>query len=119
WYFAVLAPTSSVLPLVGQTVAEHRMYLPFAAVVTLLVLGLCRAGAGIQKSGGKRHGSGFWILNSVFCLLAVVLGLLTSRRNGDYRSEVALWRDTGAKRPDNARADDPPGTALFRHGQAP
>ena len=39
WFFAILAPTSSIVPLFGQTAAEHRMYLPLAAVVTLIVVG--------------------------------------------------------------------------------
>src|SRR5208283_721379 len=38
WFFLILAPTSSVVPLVGQPMAEHRMYLPLAAVVTLGVM---------------------------------------------------------------------------------
>ncbi len=37
-FFAILAPSSSVVPLVTQTMAEHRMYLPLAAVVALAVL---------------------------------------------------------------------------------
>jgi uncharacterized membrane protein YhaH (DUF805 family) len=40
WFFVILAPTSSILPLTGQPMAEHRMYLPLAAVVGLVVLGL-------------------------------------------------------------------------------
>ncbi len=42
WFFAILAPSSSVVPLVTQTIAEHRMYLSLAAVVTLVVLGTYR-----------------------------------------------------------------------------
>ena len=34
WFFAILAPTSSIVPVATQVVAEHRMYLPLAAVVT-------------------------------------------------------------------------------------
>ena len=40
WFFAILAPSSSVLPLATQTLAEHRMYLPLAAVTTLAAAGL-------------------------------------------------------------------------------
>ncbi len=40
WFFAILAPSSSVVPLVTQTIAEHRMYLPLAAAVTLAVVGV-------------------------------------------------------------------------------
>jgi hypothetical protein len=38
WFFAILAPTSSVVPLPAQTVAEKRMYLPLAAVVTAVIV---------------------------------------------------------------------------------
>jgi len=37
-FFVILSPSSSVVPLVSQTIAEHRMYLPLAAVVTLAVI---------------------------------------------------------------------------------
>ena len=30
WFFLILAPTSSVLPIVTEVAAEHRMYLPLA-----------------------------------------------------------------------------------------
>ena len=38
WFFLILAPTSSVMPL-ADLAFEHRMYLPLAAVVTVTVLG--------------------------------------------------------------------------------
>jgi Flp pilus assembly protein TadD len=90
WFFAILAPSSSVVPLVAQTMAEHRMYLPLAAVVTLVVLGL-------YILFGQR---------GVVACIALALGLmaLTARRNEDYRSAVAIWSDTVAKCPRNARA---------------
>jgi tetratricopeptide (TPR) repeat protein len=41
WFFAILAPTSSVVPVATQTMAEHRMYLPLAAAIFLaLAIGL-------------------------------------------------------------------------------
>jgi protein O-mannosyl-transferase len=39
WFFVVLAPTSSVVPITASPMAEHRMYLPLASVVTLIVVG--------------------------------------------------------------------------------
>ncbi len=46
WFFAILAPSSIVVPLVTQTVSEHRMYLPLVAPLVLaaggLYLALCR-----------------------------------------------------------------------------
>ena len=40
WFFAILAPSSSFVPLAKQTIAEHRMYLPLAAVILLVVLAI-------------------------------------------------------------------------------
>jgi tetratricopeptide (TPR) repeat protein len=98
WFFAILAPSSSVVPLPGQTIAEHRMYLPLAAVITLVVLGLY-----------ARIGPRSLI---IFAASSVGLGWLTIQRNHDYRSEVAIWSDTVAKCPDNVRARNNLGYAL-------
>jgi tetratricopeptide (TPR) repeat protein len=86
WFFLILAPTSLV-PGTRQTMAEHRMYLPLAAVVALAVLGLARVAA--RRS------------LAVCLALAAALGAATARRNEDYRSKVALYRDTVARRPLN------------------
>lgn len=90
WFFVILAPSSSFIPLVTQTLAEHRMYLPLAAVVVAGVVGLhCLAGR--------------WFRPAIF-VVAAALTAGTFARNEDYRSEEAIWRDTVAKVPDNARA---------------
>jgi len=39
WFFLILAPTSTVMPIAEQPMAESRMYLPLAAVVVLVTLG--------------------------------------------------------------------------------
>lgn len=90
WFFAILAPSSSVLPIATQAIAEHRMYLPLAAVITVAVFGL-------QAAFGWR--------SPVFCgALALALGVVTEQRNQVYRSALGLWADTVAARPGNARA---------------
>src|SRR6185436_19782962 len=38
WLFLILAPSSSVLPIATETAAEHRMYLPLAAVLATVVV---------------------------------------------------------------------------------
>jgi tetratricopeptide (TPR) repeat protein len=96
-FFLILAPTS-VVPVATQTMAEHRMYLPLAAVVALFVLGVF-----------SLLGTRSWPLLG---LLAVGLGILTARRDEDYASAVRLWRDTVSKAPDNARAHCALGFAL-------
>ena len=105
WFFAILAPTSLV-PGTMQMIVEHRMYLPLAAVLAALVLGL--------HSAFRRS-----TLTLTFTLtLALALAFLTFSRNSDYRSELALWGDTVVKRPDNARALKGLGVALDHVGRA-
>ena len=90
WFFMILAPSSSVVPLVGQTMAEHRMYLPLAAVMVGAVALTYRI------LGPKSM--------AVLAALAVALAATTVRRNQDYASTISICEDTVAKRPDNARA---------------
>jgi tetratricopeptide (TPR) repeat protein len=94
WFFLILAPSSSVLPLVTQTMAEHRMYLPLAAVIAFLVLGL---------HAFLRRPAPTFTLTLTFAL-ALPLGGLTVARNRDYRDAVAIWTDTVTKYPQSARA---------------
>jgi tetratricopeptide (TPR) repeat protein len=102
-FFALLAPTSSVVPIATQTIAEHRMYLPLALLAVLAALG-------VQRLLGAR--------GVLLCFLwAAVLGVLTFERNGDYRSEYALWTDTVAKNPSSARAHSNLGKALLDAGR--
>ncbi|HWA09578.1 MAG TPA: tetratricopeptide repeat protein [Opitutaceae bacterium] len=90
WFLAILAPSSSVVPLVTQTMAEHRMYLPLAAVVALGV-------GALHAALGRR-------CLALFLALAVPLGAATWVRNRDYRTPETIWQDTLAKRPGNERA---------------
>jgi Flp pilus assembly protein TadD len=91
FFFAALAPSSSFVPVLTQTMSEHRLYLALAAVVTVAVLAL-------QAAVGRRA------LLAVGGAVALALGLATVARNQVYRSEIGVWEDTIAKRPENARA---------------
>lgn len=101
-FLLLLAPSSSVVPVVSQTIAEHRMYLALAIPVLLVVLAL---GRGL----GRRS-------VPVLVALVVLLAWLTVRRNAVYGSEIILWGDTVAKRPANARAYHNLGLAEFGRG---
>jgi tetratricopeptide (TPR) repeat protein len=117
WFFAILAPTSSVLPLVGQTINEHRMYLPLAAVVTGLVVAGFLAGRSLVQ-GGKISSFACRLLAGCLVICASAgLGILTFQRNRDYQSDLAIWQDTVAKAPHNARSHSSLGVALARRGQ--
>lgn len=102
WFFLILAPTSSVVPIASEIAAERRMYLPLIAVVLLLVL----AGRAVVRRGGP----------VIVAVLIVALALAAVRRNQDYRSAEVIWRDTLEKRPGNARAHLNYGAALVGRG---
>jgi protein O-mannosyl-transferase len=99
-FFAVLSPSSSFIPLSGEWIAEHRMYLPLTAVIAVVVVwGFCLCQR--LQEASTRH------LPSLL-LLAVVITLssLTIQRNRDYATEVGIWEDVLANYPENARAHD-------------
>jgi tetratricopeptide (TPR) repeat protein len=89
-FFAVLAPSSSLVPVATETMAEHRMYLPLAAVVTLVVVAA-------QRSLGRA-------LLPIGIAVAACLTLATRARNEAYRSALSIWTDTVSAYPSNARA---------------
>ncbi len=90
WFFLILAPTSSIVPVVGQAMAESRMYLPLAGVASLAVLGAYSV-------------AGRWSLVAAGTV-AIALGLASFARNRAYLSDSGLWIDTIAKVPGNQRA---------------
>ena len=102
-FFAVLAPSSSIVPVATQTMAEHRMYLPLAGVTVACMLGAYHwFGRGALVAGAGA---------------ALVLGVFTVKRNEVYRSELALWTATVAVKPDNPRAVCTLGQSLFDAGK--
>ena len=104
WFFAILAP-SSLTPGTIQMIVEHRAYLPMASVAVALALAL-------GYVGGRR---GLLAGSAV----ALAFAALTVARNHDYRSAVALWSDTVAKRPLNPRGHDALASALEESGDLP
>src|SRR5205085_771365 len=88
-----------LLPIPTEIAAEHRMYLPLAAVIALTLAGAFGLVSSRVPLAPRRI---------VFGIAALLVfsraGDLTRARNLDYQSDEALWSDTVAKRPANARA---------------
>lgn len=103
WFFAILAPSSSVVPLVTQTMAEHRMYLPLAAMLVALII--------VTHVLIGRRG----LLGALG--VAAGFGVLTAQRQGAYASELSIWTDTLAKSPRTARVQVNLGNALKALGR--
>jgi tetratricopeptide (TPR) repeat protein len=96
FFLAILAPTSSFLPIVEEAAAEQRIYLPLAAIVTLVVV--------IVWFTLAKWKAGRW-LAGVACVAAVVaLTAATIARNQQYGSDIDIWTDATAKRANNTRA---------------
>jgi len=103
-FFLLLAPSSSIVPVATQAMAEHRMYLALAAAAGF-------ATAGLFRIAGR-------MAVPVLLAAAAGFGWLTHQRNADYRSDLAIWSDTAAKCPGNPRAHSCLGFALLESGDA-
>jgi tetratricopeptide (TPR) repeat protein len=96
-FFVLLGPTSSVIPVKTQTIAEHRAYLASACLIVPVVA----AGWSIARER--------LALSPRFCGLAAaaiafVLGLSTAARNREFVEPEILWRKALAAEPRNERA---------------
>jgi tetratricopeptide (TPR) repeat protein len=96
WFFLILAPTSSFVP-IKDAAFDHRMYLPLAAVSAFTIIGgwwiwneLAARIAKPDVSDNKR----LWNLPLSALALAIVgLSWATIRRNDVFSSGATVWRD--------------------------
>ena len=104
WFLLILAPSSSVIPVSTEIIAEHRMYLPLAAMVTFLVAVLYAA------VGRPRP------FLALVGALALVFGVMTAFRTRVYQDATAFWSDDVRKVPGNAGAWNNMGVILAEKG---
>jgi len=116
WFFVILAPTSSIVP-IKDLMFEHRMYLPLAAVIALMVIGLRTVLHGLCMRARLGAVTRRAIATILLLNAAVPLAWGTLRRNEDYASDLTMWKDVIAKRPDNYRAYVAVGNALAARGR--
>lgn len=87
WFFLVLAPTSSILPILTEVAAERRMYVPSAALCGAVMVAIALM---LQRRMHKRH-----TMLSVTCaglILAAPLLCRSVARIADYESVESIWR---------------------------
>ena len=112
WFFLILAPSSSIMP-IADAMFEHRVYLSLAAVVAVVVAGAVLVGRRLGDMGVSRVG-----LSAGGVVAAAVvtagLGVATLRRNAVYHDDLAMYRDVVAKAPWNPRGHRNLGAALDR-----
>ena len=109
WFFLVLAPTSSFVPIADKLV-EHRVYLASWGLFLAAVLGGERLLARVQPR--RRALWGTLAVGATWIVLAVAL----HERNAVWESDLALWSDVVTRSPFKARARLGLGTAKIRRG---
>jgi len=117
WFFVILAPTSSFMP-VGDMAFEHRMYLPLAGIVVLVITGgylaLMRFSVFLPNSQRGLRITGAFFASAI----VLVLSGMTIQRNALYGSAELMWRDVVTNRQDNPRAMSSLSSELLKNGKA-
>jgi tetratricopeptide (TPR) repeat protein len=106
WFFMILGPTSSFIPIVTEVGGERRMYLPLAGLVTLIVIALHWL---LEQAMARTFAPRYAVLRTLVRGVPVVagaaiLGWISVVRADDYRSPESIWRAVVNGRPQNARA---------------
>lgn len=121
-FAAILAPTSLV-PILTETAAERRMYLPLAALIVLFVVGGYHLGRSLPRprevaspaiNRGARNGKTAMVLG---LLLAIGLGAISARRLSAYADEMGLWRQVLRYQPNSVMALTGLGVLLVQAGE--
>lgn len=109
-FFLVLAPSSSILPLIDP-LAERRVYL---ASLGLFIAAATAATLAIRSVAGSRARR----VGVALAFTAIVAaGVATARRSAVWTTPVAFWADAAEKAPQKARVHLNLGTALFDAGR--
>ncbi|MEY4673931.1 MAG: hypothetical protein RL148_1715 [Planctomycetota bacterium] len=91
-FFLWLAPTSTVMPIVTELVAERRMYLPMLFLVVPVVVGTRWL---LHRTA---RGAAGWLGGVLAAVFVAVLAVQARDHAGTYASEATFWKDAYAKR---------------------
>ena len=122
WVIAVLSPTL-VIPLVGETAAERRMYVPLMALTPLIVVGGYALLEAAWQTFERRirlnfaHIQPTTIAILLATLLALGFGLLSTQRLAAYQDGITLWRDALLHQPNDPLVRANLGISLAEDGQ--
>lgn len=104
WFFVILAPTSSIIP-IKDLYFEHRMYLPSLACFAGVILLANELAKRIQDRVIPERKSAVWnrgLLISAMCILGI-LAWGTYQRNQVFHDPLQMWADCIEKAPLSAR----------------
>ena len=103
-FFLALAPTSSFMP-VKAPISETRMYLPLAAVLAAIVVGLHALGSrGVADRASQDRPVWPWLAAASAAVVALWLSCLTYARNAAYHDRTGFWVELLERDPDNSFA---------------
>lgn len=107
WFFLILAPTSSIVPIVTEWCAERRAYLaiagPLGAFVATAVCMLYRSSDSVALREDDATAGRTKIAIAAVGVLLFACATLTAARALVYTDVVALWSDSVAQYPDVPR----------------
>ncbi|MGQ9661576.1 MAG: tetratricopeptide repeat protein [Kiritimatiellia bacterium] len=113
WFFLILAPTSSIVP-IFEPIHEQRPYLSLAGLSTLIAVAGALLQSRLRKRGSHRLAA---VLSFLAAGAILTLGYRTFRRNRDYYSAETLWRSNVTYRPTSYIAHNGLGVALLEQGR--
>ena len=111
----LLGPTTSIVPVKTQTIAEHRMYLPAAFLMGGLVTAVALVATSLSC---ERWRTGCRVAG--IALIAVLAAASVGRtivRNRDFTTAVTLWEQNVRDCPGNERGFTNLVAALIREGR--
>src|SRR3954468_24536190 len=123
WVFAILLPTSAV-PILLETAAERRMYLPLAALITLAVVAVYRVfkrTLGRQPAGDRLQLRARLqrVVIALAILISFLYGVVSANRVNAYHDELNLWIEVFRHNPDDFLAHSNAGILLNIRGDVP
>lgn len=105
WFFVILAPSSSIMPIRTEIAAERRVYVASAAII---VFAVAFAGRWLLRRGIAPA-----VRTTIGGCLAVILAIATIRSGLTYADPVALYEAATVSAPWSARAHVGAGLALM------
>jgi Flp pilus assembly protein TadD len=104
WFFLILAPTSSVLPLPTEIATERRMYLPLMAIVALVMLGGYRLVVRLSARAPASTARFRYAAMGAVGVIVLAAGVRTAARNEVFKDPVVLLSNVIQHQPNNTRA---------------
>ncbi len=112
WFFIVVSPTSSFVPII-DVIFEHRIYLAMWGIVMATVM----LSYNVYEKLSFKFPDNFKkikrISMMIIVLLLMILGISLHERNRVWQSKLSLWTDVASKSPNKARAHNNLGNCYF------